>query len=130
MRLRKIICYFMACVFLFSSCYSEHLISVNDLRIYEKPKFLRISMNSGEVIEYKSDEIIMSKLSNNKLHLYFGDGTTMAFNVEEIQNIKIQIEEVKRNRTIYTAIGITLAVGLVVLFIAALFQLSMDVGGG
>ena len=119
----------MACVFLFSSCYSEHLISVHDLRSYEKPKFLRISMNSGELIEYESDEIIMSKLSNNKLHLYFEDGTTKVFNVEEIRNIQIQIPDVKKNKTISTVLGITIVLGTVVLFIYSFFQFSWDIGG-
>jgi len=94
------------------------------------PKFLKISMKSGEVIEYKPDEIIMSKLSDNKLHLYFEDGTTKVFNMEEIQNIQIKVPEVKKSRTIGFVVGITVGVAMVVLFIYALSQFFMEVGGG
>ena len=104
MRSRQIICLFMVCIFLFYGCYSEHLIGVQDMKTYEKPKILRIEMQGGEVIEYKSDEIIMSKQDNNGLLLYFGDGSTRVFYAEDIQSIKIQKYEAERTIGLFSGI--------------------------
>lgn len=106
MRSFNHICIFIICCVQFNGCCTRYLIDTQDVIDYENSKVLGIEMMNGDVINYKSDEIIMSKQDKYGILLYFRDGSSKKYNKEEI--LRISIKQYVNEETIYCVVDTTI----------------------
>ncbi len=99
MRTAQLICIIICFCVLFDSCYSSHMIDTQDMIEYEKSKIISIEMMSGEMVDFRSDKIIMSKQDKYGILLYYKDGSSRKFNMEDI--LRIRIKQYDYKKTIY-----------------------------